>query len=87
MALSKQHKMVGTTQRIGERIGQGGNMLDSSAPTKRRGKEREIPKAKKPSALRKVRLTLHEMRVAQMTTRTHLSLGNNQRERGTKERS
>ena len=30
-----------------------------SAPVKKRGKEREIPKAKKPSALRKVRyLTL-----------------------------
>lgn len=26
-----------------------------SAPVKKRGKEREIPKAKKPSALRKVR--------------------------------
>jgi selenocysteine insertion sequence-binding protein 2 len=32
----------------------GGNPLDSSAPTIRRGKEREAPKKKRPSALRKV---------------------------------
>ena len=31
-----------------------GNALDSSAPTIRRGKERETPKKRKPSALRKV---------------------------------
>lgn len=31
-----------------------GNALDSSAPTVRRGKERETPKKKRPSALRKV---------------------------------
>jgi len=30
-----------------------------SAPVKKRGKEREVPKAKKPSALRKVRLEWH----------------------------
>jgi len=32
----------------------GANPLDATAPTVRRGKEREIPKAKKPSALKKV---------------------------------
>ncbi len=31
-----------------------GNALDSSAPNQRRGKEREVPRKKKPSALRKV---------------------------------
>ncbi len=31
-----------------------GNALDSSAPAVRRGKEREQPKKKKPTALRKV---------------------------------
>lgn len=30
------------------------NVLDSSAPVKMRGKERETPKKKKPSSLRKV---------------------------------
>ena len=30
------------------------NVLDSSAPTVRRGKEREVPKKKKPSSIRKV---------------------------------
>ena len=30
------------------------NMLDSSAPSMRRGKERETPKKKKPTPLRKV---------------------------------
>ena len=33
------------------------NVLDSSAPVIRRGKERESPKKKKPSAIRKVRYT------------------------------
>ena len=33
-----------------------GNILDSSAPATRRGKERETPKKKRPSALRKVSL-------------------------------
>ena len=32
----------------------GGNALDSSAPTQRRGKEKEQPKKKKLSAIRKV---------------------------------
>lgn len=36
---------------IGRRTG---NALDSSAPTIRRGKERETPKKRRPSALRKV---------------------------------
>lgn len=30
------------------------NMMDSSAPTAMRGKEREVPKKRKPSSLRKV---------------------------------
>jgi len=36
------------------------NPLDSTAPTFKRGKEREIPKAKKPSALKKVILKERE---------------------------
>ena len=35
-----------------------GNTLDSSAPALRRGKERETPKKKRPSALRKVFLEI-----------------------------
>ncbi|XP_039256732.2 selenocysteine insertion sequence-binding protein 2-like [Styela clava] len=38
------------------------NPLDSSAPMKKRGKEREIPRAKKPSALKKVILKEREER-------------------------
>lgn len=34
--------------------GASGNVLDSTAPAMRRGKEREEPKAKKPTPLRKV---------------------------------
>lgn len=34
-------------------VGPGGNVLDSTAPTKLRGKESEKPKPKKPSALKK----------------------------------
>lgn len=30
------------------------NVLDASAPLRHRGKEREIPKAKKPSSLKRV---------------------------------
>ena len=35
-----------------------GNVLDSTAPVTRRGKERETPKAKKPTQLRKVHMIL-----------------------------
>jgi len=38
-----------------------GNVLDSSGVQMRRGKEREVPKAKKPSLLRKVRMTSNSM--------------------------
>ena len=38
------------------------NPLDTSAPTVKRGKERETPKAKKPSALKKVILKEREER-------------------------
>ena len=37
-----------------EEVTRSGNPMDSSAPTARRGKEREGPKKKKMSALRKV---------------------------------
>ena len=36
-----------------------GNALDSSAPSLRRGKEKEQPKKKRPSALRRVSTGLH----------------------------
>lgn len=51
VVLPKQQKMVKGAKEDGSRTG---NPLDSSAPSKRRGKEREVPKNKKPSALRKV---------------------------------
>ncbi|KAK3705417.1 hypothetical protein RRG08_033996 [Elysia crispata] len=39
-----------------------GNVLDSTAPLQKRGKEREIPRAKKPSPLKKVILKEREQR-------------------------
>ena len=53
VALPKRSKVSNAQENESQRQG---NVLDSSAPTVRRGKERETPKKKKPSALRKVRL-------------------------------
>ncbi|GFR70916.1 selenocysteine insertion sequence-binding protein 2, partial [Elysia marginata] len=39
-----------------------GNLLDSTAPPQKRGKEREVPRAKKPSPLKKVILKEREQR-------------------------
>ena len=46
-----------------EAPGATGNVLDSTAPSVRRGKEREAPKPKKPTQLRKV---THVQRVCTM---------------------
>lgn len=51
VALHQQQPRAAPSQ---ESLLRGGNALDSSAPTVRRGKERETPKKKRPSALRKV---------------------------------
>ncbi len=53
VALPKRSKVSGTGGEDG--VPRQGNVLDSSAPSIRRGKERETPKKKRPSALRKVR--------------------------------
>lgn len=54
VALPKRPKVVGSLSVHGEEVSRSGNILDSSAPAQRRGKEREAPKKKRPSALRKV---------------------------------
>lgn len=53
LSLPKQSKgkVVSGSHEDGSR---SGNAMDSSAPAIRRGKEREVPKKKRPSALRKV---------------------------------
>ncbi len=45
-------------------VTRGGNALDSSAPSKRRGKERERPKVKRKTALKKSILAARETRKA-----------------------
>lgn len=52
MALHKQPRVLGSSHQ--SELPRSGNAMDSSAPTARRGKERETPKKKRPSALRKV---------------------------------
>jgi hypothetical protein len=47
-----------------------GNLLDSSAPTKRRGKERELPKKKRPNKLKRIIL---QDRLKRKELRTHLA--------------
>lgn len=53
VALHQQPLKAASTVR-GQEAQRSGNALDASAPTVRRGKERETPKKKRPSALRKV---------------------------------
>lgn len=55
LALPKPPKPQGN---VSQELTRTGNPMDSSAPLVRRGKEREVPKKKRPSALRKV--TSHE---------------------------
>lgn len=58
MAIPKRQKVLASVNPSKDEVTRTGNPMDSSAPTTRRGKERETPKKKRPSALRKVTVTI-----------------------------
>lgn len=55
VAIPKHSKMLASGNSLAkDEVVRTGNPMDSSAPATRRGKEREMPKKKRLSALRKV---------------------------------
>lgn len=54
-AISQRPKNLANVNPTKAELVRTGNPMDSSAPSTRRGKEREVPKTRKPSALRKVK--------------------------------